>query len=378
MDNKEYGKYFANLISQRGLSKVNVGDELSKKLGINKSLGRDLVYKYCRGTRRPGVKNIVHLAKILNVSEEQLINGKSSEQDLYLIHLSELFTYKGQMLETSFKKMNKVLDLSKGINPLFGSDEYGRNALDYCWLYRNAEGIMLLIENDIVTYNDYFSSISHVNDKNGKIYLTNLIKLICENNSVELFDICYPHINKYEVIEDFSRVRFKLYTSYIKEDALNYFAKNIDKYPDIEKRLFSLFNLNEKDFLSRNGELIGRSQLMKLPSINELANLVSERMLKLDKIKKEYIKEAISINDSIIFSIKKSGADLKKIKVDDNGRIFYKENEKKYHISTMVKFSFAKALDLAENLDDEELVKEIELLSRQISIVKYIEEMRGK
>lgn len=374
MIDQEYGKWFSNLIVQHGLTKVIVGDELASRLGISSQAGRDIVYKYAKGTRRPGSKNIVHLAKILNISEEELMRGKENEDSLYLTHLSNLFLLKGDVLKYKFNKMNQVFDVSKNINPLLNKDEYGRNALDYCWLYRNGEGIALLIKNGIVNYNDFFSSIYHPSNPSEKIYLTNMIKLILENDNEELFDICYPKVNKYKVVESFNKIRFKLYTSFIKEDALNYMANNLPKHKELYKHQFSFFELNEKDFLARNTSLIGRVNLMKLPSTSILSNLLINKMIKLDKMDEEVIEESIKFNDSVLKQIFSSGIDIKKFKIEENGQLILKEDKQKYWLTTIVKFDFEKALGYAEVNDLEDLKQNILLLQRQNNLKSYKEE----
>lgn len=371
MDNKEYSKWFSNTLVNHGLTKVMVGDELAKRLGIPKSAGRDLVYKYAKGTRRPGTKNAVHLAKILNMETEEFLNGKQNEQSLYITHLSSLFTLKGDILIHEFNKMNRVYDVAKGINPILREDEFGRNALDYCWLYRNSEGIRLLIDNGVVEYGDFFSSIHHINRKNEKIYLTNTIKLICENNDLKLFDIAYPKANKFEVVESFEKIRFKLGTSFIKEDAINFIAKTLQKYPDIENHLFEVFNLNEKDFVIRNKNVISKVELMRLPSFNELANIVIDKRLANGTVDEELIIKLEKINSDILSKVFKCGVDPKKLKVEENGRLYLKDEKQKYFLTTLAKIDFTKAKEYISKNNNDHLLVTIDQMESEMNPNKY-------
>lgn len=377
MDNKEYGKYFNNLLVKHGLTKVMVGDELAKRIGIPKSAGRDLVYKYARGTRRPGAKNAVHLSKILNVETEDLLSGFESEEAMYVMHLSNLFVMHGDALLANFNKMARVYDVAKGINPMLEKDEYGRNALDYCWLYRNSEGIKVLIDTGFVEYGDFFSSIHHVSNKNEKIYLTNMVKLIMENNDIELFDTAYPNTNKYEVIETFEKNKFKLYTSFIKEDVVNYFAKNIQKYPVIFNHLFFLFQLNEKDFESRNKNIVSKIDLMKLPSVNELVNIITNKMLDNSNIDPKIVCMAVKYNDEILAKLFKCNIEFKKVKVDDRGRVYFKDDKQKYWLTTLMTFDFEKAISYCDANNNENLKQSFLKIQSQMNVAKYKEYLKG-
>jgi len=73
MDNKKIGKLIANLRKQKGLTQQELGD----KVGV----GFRAVSKWERGITTPDISIINDVSKILGISSDELLNGKTKDKN---------------------------------------------------------------------------------------------------------------------------------------------------------------------------------------------------------------------------------------------------------------------------------------------------------
>lgn len=348
VSDEKYPIFLIKCFDSMGITKAQAGAMFAKIAGIEESAGKDLIYRYCAGTRRPGRANAMHLAKLLNLSVEEVLNGARTLR--FVPTLRSTFAQKGDNLIRYCEALQKE-GLATKSTPLFNTDEFGYDALDYCVQNENCDGVLYLLKNNYCKLTKHFSHISHPYCKKDDVNLQSLLSMALTNDNVELFDIIYPKANKY----------IYLGQEYCESNDTNLYETSFNHYcyslfnrgpvgklkPEIHNYVFKEFKLNEKIFMQRNSSLIKNEELMNLYSFNGLANIL---LLKLRSFDKEMLDVAMVENGVILESVYNAGIkDYKKLELQENGDLFLFEDNKKYWITTLIVIPEAGLLNKPSN-----------------------------
>lgn len=328
-ENLEYAKFINNCLSELGITRSEAGRTFAKIAGISEEAGKDLIYRYCQGTRRPGRGNAIYLAEMLGCSVDEVLNGKKSVAITPTLRTT--FKQRGYTLQRYIEKLNHVVPLSL---PLFNKDEFGFDALDYCIQNSNNDGIKYLIENKICEFDNLYTELTHSCKEKGNIKLSELFPIARANNDEELLQIIYPKENKYCVVD--KEEDPELYVTKLLKDTIKYFyipEEGLNMLSALKKHFLTPFNLDEKIFVSRNNALIKNKSLMKLSSFNAHTNILAKYCEK--KMLKKFLEVANEHNALTLDAIYRAGVKADDLILKENGYLFYVENKKEYWITTL-------------------------------------------
>lgn len=327
---EEYSKFINNCLSNLGITRSEAGKMFARIAGIPEETGKDLIYRYCQGTRRPGRGNAIFLAEMLGLSVDEVLNGKKSVSITPTLRTT--FKQRGYTLERYIEKLNKVVEFS---TPLTNHDEFGKDALDYAIENKNNDAIKYLIKHNICEYDNLYTEITHSCRDKGNIKLRDLFDIALGNNDEELLEIIYPKANKYVLVSD--EEESELYVTKLLKKDMKYFLFENDSINNVfvalKNHFLDSYNLDEKIFERRNKTLLKNKELMRLSSFNMhtniLVNYAGKQMLPM------FFDYANYFNSLLIDSLYKIGVTSNQLEIGENGALYYLLNNKRYWISTL-------------------------------------------
>lgn len=269
--------------------------------------------KMISGERNFPQKYIVAIEKILKTTILYIIEGEEEK--------SKEFKHEG-LAFTAFK--NNYDDYSKldridnkiWKSALLGTDEFGKNILDYIIMYDSVEGIRYLVNEHEMRYLYYSDSLG-TNDRHSfsnESCCELVAEILIKHDENELLNEIY---NGYEMLK-FSN---------------NYDAINIkDEFKSLvlenENALLSMLNYQEFD-LSHVNYRVNLEEIKKqVYFINPLVNIIYKYAVKnYDKFEEKVnliLKKCLELNKNILDNFASKYPLLKDVKVSDNGFITVK------------------------------------------------------
>ena len=141
-EQKEIGKYIDTLLNEKGWNQSDLSKTLSKMEGINVS--RDLISKWVRGERCPGIDHIYYLAQAFNVSIENILMSGSQRDNFD----DRPFSLYAVAKSGDKERLEQLMHTDNGYGSIIGEnyDEFDKTILDYLIEFKQVELIKYMFE----------------------------------------------------------------------------------------------------------------------------------------------------------------------------------------------------------------------------------------
>jgi transcriptional regulator with XRE-family HTH domain len=287
-EQKEIGKYIENLLNEKDLSQSDLAKKLTEMEGINVS--RDLVSKWVRGERCPGIDHIYYLAQAFNVSIENILMSGSQRDNFD----DRPFSLYAVAKSGDKERLEQLMHTENNYGSIIGEnyDEFDKTILDYLIEFKQVELIKYMFEKGYMSmWETQTNTAIRVGNLTGMEDKFNaFVDLAIEYDDVELFQYLIkptrPILQKKEdcELEAFQETQFR-------RDGYVFSKQMIEKLLKTENILNSYlrsFTLTKEEWEEWNGGIVyhksnkGREiceELEHVPTVSASFNLLLNYLL---------------------------------------------------------------------------------------------------
>ena len=287
-EQKEIGKYIDTLLNEKGWSQSDLAKILSEMEGVNVS--RDLISKWVRGERCPGIDHIYYLAQAFDVSIENILMSGSQRDNFD----DRPFSLYAVAKSGDKERLEQLMHTDNGYGSIIGEnyDEFDKTILDYLIEFKRMDLIKYMFEKGYLSiWGTQMSTSIRVGNLTGMEDKFNaFVDLAIEYDDVELFQYLIkptrPILQKKEdcELEAFQETQFR-------RDGYVFSKQMIEKLLKTENILNSYlhsFTLTKEEWEEWNCGIVyyksnkGREKcdtLELVPSVSASFNLVLNYLL---------------------------------------------------------------------------------------------------